>query len=182
MLALLILAVGLAMDSFAVSLVRGSTSRKKLIPAIELGLAFGLAQGLMPLLGWGLGAAFGRSFENIDHWIAFVLLGVLGSRMIAESFSESEAPSGTHHGRLFGLTVAAFATSVDAAVAGLTLPLLGVAIPIACLIIGSTTAILCTAGFLAASYLGERTGQLAERIGGLVLIGLGVKILISHLS
>lgn len=98
MLALLILAVGLAMDSFAVSLVRGSTSRKKLIPAIELGLVFGLAQGLMPLLGWGLGAAFGRSFENIDHWIAFVLLGVLGSRMIAESFSESEAPSGTHHG------------------------------------------------------------------------------------
>ena len=85
MFALLILSVGLAMDAVAVSLVRGTVGQRRLLPALELGAAFGLAQGVMPLLGWALSEAFGAAFESVDHWIAFALLSVLGARMFWEA-------------------------------------------------------------------------------------------------
>ncbi|HEX8666771.1 MAG TPA: manganese efflux pump MntP family protein [Allosphingosinicella sp.] len=182
MFALFVLSLGLAMDAFAVSLVRGSTGEKRLVRAAELGLAFGLAQGLMPLLGWALGLAFGNRFESFDHWIAFVLLGVLGGRMLVEAASSDGGPAPGGHTRLLGLATAAFATSVDAAAAGLTLPLLGVMIPAACLTIGATTALLCTIGYALGSRVAGRLGKRAELLGGLVLIGLGIKILVEHLS
>jgi putative Mn2+ efflux pump MntP len=87
MLALLVLSVGLAMDAFAVSLVRGSIGPKTFWRATEVGVAFGLSQGLMPLIGWGLGQAFKGAFQAFDHWIAFLLLLVLGLRMIREAES-----------------------------------------------------------------------------------------------
>lgn len=182
MLALLILSVGLAMDAFAVSLVRGSVGERSAVRALELGLAFGLAQGLMPLLGWALADTFHGTFEAIDHWIAFVLLAVLGGRMLMEAFSADEDRKVGEHSRLFGLAVAAFATSIDAAAAGMTFTLLGVAVPIACLTIGATTAVLCSAGYVLGSRVPEHWGKVAEIVGGLVLIGLGVRILVEHLA
>jgi putative Mn2+ efflux pump MntP len=182
MLALLVLSVGLAMDAFAVSLVRGSTGEKRLVRAAELGLAFGLAQGLMPLLGWALGLAFGDRFQAFDHWIAFVLLSVLGGRMLFEAASDEEERVAGGHTRLLGLATAAFATSIDAAAAGLALPLLGIMVPVACLTIGATTALLCTIGYSLGSRVGGRLGRRAELLGGTVLIGLGLKILVEHLS
>jgi len=182
MLTLLFLSLGLAMDAFAVSLVRGSVGEKSVARAVELGLVFGLAQGLMPLIGWALGQAVGPLFQAVDHWIAFGLLALLGGRMLWEAaFAGEEAPAGKHS-RLFGLATAAFATSIDAAAAGLTLSIFGVALPAACLTIGATTAILCTAGYLLGSRVSGRVGKSAEVFGGLVLIGLGIRILVQHLT
>ena len=170
------------MDAFAVSLVRGSTGPRSLSRALEMGLAFGLAQGLMPLLGWGLGLAFTDAFRRFDHWIAFSLLVVLGGRMLVEALSSQGDTAAGHHGRLLGLLTAAFATSVDAAAAGLALPMLGTSIPLACATIGATTALLCTAGYIAGAHASQRAGKGAEFLGGLVLIGLGIKILVEHLT
>jgi len=182
MLALLFLSVALAMDAFAVSLVRGSVGDRRKVRALELGVAFGLAQGLMPLLGWALGQAVGALFQAVDHWIAFGLLGLLGGRMLWEAASRDQTSEPGMHSRLFGLATSAFATSIDAAAAGVTLSILGVSVPAACLTIGATTAILCTAGYLVGARVSGRLGKLAEVFGGLVLIALGVKILVEHLS
>ena len=181
MLALAILAIGLAMDAFAVSLVRGATGARHILRALELGFAFGLAQGLMPLLGWAAGEAFGDTFRSFDHWIAFGLLGLLGGKMVREALSAGDEPPASH-GRLLGLVTAAFATSIDAAAAGLTLSLFGLAIPTACLVIGLTTALLCTLGYLAGARVSGRSGASAELLGGIILIALGIKILVEHLS
>jgi len=182
MLALLALSFALAMDAFAVSLVRGSVGHRSLVRAIELGLLFGLAQGMMPLVGWGLGLAFAEPFQAYDHWIAFVLLAGLGGRMLLEAVDKGEENKVGTHSRFLGLAVAAFATSVDAAAAGLTLPLLATAIPASCLAIGATTFILCTLGYWLGGSVPARGGKIAELIGGLILIGLGTKILIEHIS
>lgn len=182
MLALLVLSIGLAMDAFAVSLVRGSVGERSAVRAAELGLAFGLAQGLMPLLGWALADTLGGTFRAYDHWIAFTLLAVLGGRMLMEAFSADEEHKPGTHSRLLGLATAAFATSIDAAAAGMTFSLLGMSVPVACLTIGATTAVLCSAGYLLGSRVPERMGNLAEVLGGLVLIGLGIKILLEHLA
>ena len=180
MLALLVLSLGLAMDAFAVSLVRGSVGERSAVRAAELGLAFGAAQGLMPLLGWALADTFEGALE--DAGAAGAVLAVLGGRMLTEAFSADEERKPGEHSRLLGLATAAFATSIDAAAAGMTFNLLGLAVPVACLTIGATTAVLCTAGYLLGSRVPERMGKMAEVLGGLVLIGLGVRILLEHLA
>ena len=182
MLALLFLSLGLAMDAFAVSLARGAAGEQRLVRAVELGVLFGLAQGLMPLLGWLLGQVFSESFKSFDHWIAFVLLAGLGWRMLLEATSDDGEEEVGAHGRWLGLLLSAFATSVDAAAAGLTLPLLETAIPLACLTIGATTALLCTLGYMAGAHASKRAGKGAEIFGGIILIALGAKILVEHLT
>ena len=182
MIALLVLSVGLAMDAFAVSLVRGSVGQRSAIRSLEIGAAFGLAQGIMPLIGWGLGRAFEGEIETFDHWIAFALLLVLGIRMLREALADEEGAEPPLRDHFLGLATAALATSIDAAAAGLTLPLLGVPITLACLTIGATTAVLCTIGYAIGSRSTGTLGKRAEIVGGLVLIGLGFKILIEHLS
>jgi putative Mn2+ efflux pump MntP len=174
------LAVGLAMDAFAVSVAQGASVRPGWRGALRIGAAFGLAQGLMPLIGWGLGTAFADWIRSIDHWVAFALLGVLGAKMLREGFAAEDATSTPV---LVGWTLAgaAVATSVDAAAAGLTLPMLGVSIWIACLAIGVITGILCFAGVLIGAVSGGRLGRYAEIAGGLILIGIGTSILIEHL-
>ena len=179
---LFILALALAMDAVAVSLVRGSAEGHNLSEAINLGAVFGLAQGLMPLVGWVLGVAFAGAFQSFDHWIAFSLLGLLGVRMIHEGLTGDDTKEVQTSASVLSLLVAAFATSIDAAAAGITLPLLGVAIPVACLVIGFTTGALCTAGYLVGTKVSSKTGKWAEIVGGLVLLGLGTRILIQHLS
>lgn len=182
MLSLFILALALAMDAVAVSLVRGSAEGHNLSEAIKLGAVFGLAQGLMPLVGWVLGVAFAGAFRSFDHWIAFSLLGLLGVRMLHEGLTGDGTKEVETRASVLSLLVAAFATSIDAAAAGITLPLLGVAIPVACLVIGFTTGALCIAGYLVGTKVSSKTGKWAEIAGGLVLLGLGTRILIQHLS
>jgi manganese efflux pump family protein len=182
-LAVFLLAFALAMDALALSLVRGCAAGHQLSEAVKCGATFGLAQGLMPIVGWSLGLAFAESFQSVDHWIAFTLLSVLGAMMLKAGFTSDREPAGLQSAlSMLGLLAAAFATSVDAAAAGLALPLLGLAIPAACLIIGATTAVLCTIGYLVGARISPLAGKWAERIGGVVLIGLGIRILVQHLG
>ena len=180
MLGLFFLAIGLAMDAVAVSLVRGATGEHRWIRALEVGLAFGVAQGVMPLLGWGLGAAFSDRIAAFDHWIAFLLLGFLGIRMLREAASDKGPSTVRARNYYAGLAIAAIATSIDAAAAGITLPMLGQPIGTACAVIGGVTAALCVAAYWLGLRASPRSGKIAEIIGGLVLIGLGTRILVEH--
>jgi putative Mn2+ efflux pump MntP len=177
------LALGLSMDAFAASLSQGAAVKKRqhLRHALSVGTAFGLAQGLMPLLGWWLGLAFKGIFEAVDHWIAFVLLLALGGRMIAASFSaESGTRTPVAKGRY--LAVLAIATSIDAAAAGITLALFEIPVPVACAIIGVVTFLVSIGGVMIGRSAGHRLGSMAEIVGGLTLIALGTKILLQHLG
>jgi putative Mn2+ efflux pump MntP len=184
MIALLLLALALAMDALVVSIARGAAGPHRLRPALDTGLAFGVAQGVMPLIGWALGALFAGVIEAVDHWVAFGLLGFLGVRMILAALSEEDETLGAGQGAGYWhvLAAAAVATSIDAAAAGLTLDLLGVPVWLACLIIAAVTAALCVPGYWFAARIGLRFGKLAEMVGGVVLIGLGCKILVEHLA
>lgn len=177
---LLALALGLAMDAFAVSVAQGASGRPGTAGALRIGAAFGVAQGLMPLIGWALGAAFEGAIRNVDHWVAFVLLGLLGTKMLREGLAGADA---TPAPALIGwaLLGAAVATSVDAAAAGITLPMIGAPVAIACGVIGLVTAALCVAGVRIGAAYGARLGKLAEITGGTLLILIGAKILIQHL-
>ena len=187
MFALLALAFALAMDAFAVSLVRAATSPREWIRALEIGAAFGLAQGLMPLIGWAATEALGAWFKAVDHWIAFVLLSYLGWKLLKEALSADDRAGVGQHSRRLGLLIAAFATSIDAAAAGITLPLFGFYLPVACLVIGVTTGALCAIGYLTVLSIGARAARsawasrAAEIAGGIILIILGLRILITHL-
>ena len=191
MTALFLLALALAADAFAVSIARGAAGTHSLGRALETGLVFGAAQGIMPLIGWALGALFLRYIEAVDHWIAFALLAFLGVRMLQAAFSsedeEGAEPPGLSRNRSLGahwlvLGTAAVATSIDAAAAGLTLDLFGLPVWLSCAVIAGVTAVLCVPGYWFASKIGGRFGHIAEGFGGVVLIGLGVKILVEHLG
>lgn len=180
-----LLAVALAMDAFAVALVRGCVSRANWVQCALVGLMFGAAQGLMPLIGWGLGVAFRDLIATWDHWLAFGLLGVLGIRMIREGLqtADADAPDPTQTSLTFGaLLIAAIATSIDAAAAGLTLDTFGFPVALSCAVIAGVTAILSFTGCAAGRRLGPLAGKRAELFGGLVLIALGTNLLFEHLS
>lgn len=182
MLAVIILAVGLAMDAVAVALVRGATGEHRIVRAIEVGAVFGLAQGLLPIAGWMIGLAFDDLIAPFDHWIAFGLLGFLGVRMILEAFSKDTsgaAPRARSH--YAGLALAALATSLDAGAAGLTLPLFNPPVIVSCVAIAAVTGALCVPAYWLGTRLSARFGKAAEIVGGCALIGIGAHILTSHL-
>ena len=188
MIGILVLAVALAMDAFAVSLVRGAAGEHSLRRAVETGLAFGIAQGLMPLLGWLLGTLLAGWIETIDHWIAFAVLAFLGGRMIMEGMSGDHdedvggpvTDAAGHGGGYGALALAALATSIDAAAAGLTLELFALPVWLSCLVIGTVTALICIPAYWFASRIGRSLGSKAEIFGGVVLIGIGLNIMLGH--
>jgi putative Mn2+ efflux pump MntP len=182
MTTIVILALALAADAFAAALSRGAVagthSRSAL--ALRVGVAFGAAQGLMAAAGWALGAAFDRWIRDIDHWVAFVLLAAIGVHMLFESaHADSDAITPRATGA-WALATAAIATSIDAAAAGVTLPLLDMPVLASCVIIGGVTLALSSAGVYIGAAAGAMIGRRAEALGGLVLIALGVKILVEH--
>lgn len=178
-ISLLLLSLALAMDAFAAAVAHGASSRPNHLAALRMSLAFGLAQAIMPLFGRGLGVAFGSIIEAVDHWIALVLLGILGVRMIGEGL-ERDPEETVRPLTIWPLLVAAVATSIDAAVAGITLPTFGVPILAACAVIGLTTAVLTYPGVFLGALAGAKLGKRAEILGGLILIGLGIKIFVEH--
>ncbi|MFC3100541.1 manganese efflux pump MntP family protein [Altererythrobacter lauratis] len=188
MLPLFLLALALAADAFAVSIARGAAGPHSIARALETGLAFGAAQGIMPLLGWALGALFMAYIAAVDHWIAFGLLSFLGVRMLFAAFSEGDddaAPEVAEAGRgshVAVLLIAAFATSIDAAAAGLTLDLFGLPVWFSCAVIAGVTAAVCVPAYWFASRIGGKFGHMAEGAGGVVLVGLGAKILFEHMA
>lgn len=176
------LALALAADAFAVALCQGSTARPGWRDAVRIGAAFGSAQALMPLAGWGLGVAFASAIQQVDHWVAFLLLSALGLKTLKEGLSGDAGCEGELRPLAgWALASAALATSIDAAAAGVTLPTLGVPILLACGIIGAITLALSAAAVLFGGLGGARLGKRAEVLGGLALILLGAKILVEHL-
>ena len=178
---LFILALGLSMDAFAVSICKGlSVPKLQAKHCLICGVYFGGFQALMPLIGWALGIRFQSMITNIDHWIAFVLLAVIGANMIKESFSKEEECPDASFGFKTMLTLAV-ATSIDALAVGVTFAFLDVSIVPAVLLIGATTFVCSAVGVKIGNVFGNRFQSKAEFLGGLVLIAIGLKILIEHL-
>jgi putative Mn2+ efflux pump MntP len=174
-LAAVVLAFGLAMDATAVAAVRGLARRAG--DAVILPVLFGGAQAGMAALGWALGAWGGRHVATFDHWIAFGLLVLIGGKMIVEALRGGDEEPPPARWSLY--LVLALATSIDAAAAGITLPLLAVHPAIALVLIGTITWACSLAGYLGARALGG--GRKLEVLGGVILVALGVKILVEHL-
>ncbi len=178
---LLLLAVGLSMDAVAVAVCKGlSVRRLKARQAIITGLWFGGFQAAMPLIGYGLGRQFQAYIVSVDHWVAFILLGLLGVNMIKESCGEAEATNASFSVR--AMLPMALATSIDALAVGVTFAFLGVDILSAVTFIGVITFALSVPGVWAGHLFGARLKSHAERIGGMVLILMGLKILLEHLG
>ena len=180
---LFIIAVGLSMDAFAVSICKGlSVQRVSLRHAACAGLWFGGFQALMPLLGWLLGSRFQAAIERYDHWIAFVLLVFLGVNMLREARSgdQEECTDSSFAWRV--MLAMALATSIDALAVGVTFAFLRVHILPAILFIGCTTFLLSALGVRLGSVFGRRYRTAAEILGGVILIVMGVKILLEHLG
>lgn len=183
---LLLIGVGLSMDAFAVAICQGlSMPRLNWRHAGVIGLYFGGFQALMPLLGWILGSQFARYIQNVDHWVAFVLLGLIGGNMIREALSPEEeeeacaCSGGLDHRKLFLMAVA---TSIDALAVGVTFAFLRVKIVPAVTIIGCTTFCLSVVGVAVGNFFGTRYQRRAELAGGIILVLLGSKILLEHLG
>jgi len=179
---ILLLAFGLAMDAFAVSISCGITSKKeqKMADALRCGIAFGVFQSAMVAAGWVLGAAFSNFIEPIDHWIAFVLLAFIGGKMIFEAIrEESEGMQLTGMKMLLTL---ALATSIDAMAAGIGIAAIGYSIVLPIILVGVVALVLSFCGVLLGCVLGNgKCEKFFNILGGVILIGLGIKILIEHL-
>lgn len=179
---ILLLAVGLSMDAFAVSVCKGLSMRTSSLRAgVICGAWFGGFQALMPLIGFFLGTMFAGVISSFDHWVAFGLLVIIGLNMLKEAFSkEEEQTDGDLSPRT--MFVMAVATSIDALAMGVTFAFLQVNIAFAVLFIGVTTFVLSAVGLKIGNIFGARFKTLAERFGGAVLILMGVKILLEHLG
>lgn len=177
---LILIAIGLAMDAFAISICKGLASRQKsAVNGVIAGTYFGLAQAIMPLLGYLIGQQFIRVVENIDHWIIFLILGYIGVNMIKEASSCELVEANFGFKSMFPLAIA---TSIDALATGITLSLLNVSIYMAIAFIGGITFLLSFIGVYMGTMLGEKFKMRAEIFGGIVLIFLGIKILLEHLG
>lgn len=181
LLELILIAIGLSMDAFAVSICKGlSVSRVRAKHAAVAGLYFGGFQALMPLIGFLLGVQFSSLIESFDHWIAFVLLGIIGINMIRESCEcGDELNNSFAFSSMFPLAVA---TSIDALAVGVTFAFLKVNILPAVIFIGVTTFILSAVGIKIGNIFGLKYKSKAEKLGGIVLILMGIKILLDHLG
>lgn len=179
---LFVIAVGLSMDAFAVSVCKGlSVPQLRTSHSLICGAYFGGFQALMPLLGWLLGVRFQAMIVTIDHWIAFVLLGIIGINMVRESREEDDGCVDCSFSPQAMLPMA-LATSIDALAVGVTFAFLQVDILPAVLFIGVTTFVLSGAGARVGAVFGARFRSKAELAGGVILILMGVKILLEHLG
>lgn len=184
---LFLMGVGLSMDAFAVSVCKGLAMRRvNKKQAFVIGLFFGGFQALMPLLGWTLGIQFEQYITSIDHWIAFILLGFIGGKMIVEAVKpddesvevkEMDPPLNIKE-----MFVLAIATSIDALAVGITFAFLDYPIVESIIIIGITTFVISIIGVYIGNFFGSMYKKKAELAGGIILVLLGVKILLEHLG
>jgi manganese efflux pump family protein len=177
---ILLIAIGLSMDATAVAIVKGITVTKdRRRSAIMLASFFGGFQMLMPLIGWLAGLGLKDTIMEIDHWIAFGLLGSIGVKMIYDSIKGEE--EGEEDVTLYAAFILAVATSIDALMVGLSFAFLETSIFVPILMIGTVTFVLSLAGFYFGSKIGTVLGNRIKILGGIILILIGVKILAEHL-
>lgn len=179
---LIVLSIGLAMDAFAVSICKGISMKKmNWKKSIVIALYFGGFQALMPAIGYFLGTAFESIVVNIDHWIAFLLLSIIGGNMIKESFGSDN--NNTNDDVSFKtMFTLAIATSIDALAVGIPFAFFKINIVFAISLIGFVTFILCVVGTKIGNKFGSKYENKAERFGGVLLVLLGIKILLEHLN
>ena len=179
-ISILLIAVGLAMDSLAVSISGGIVMRPFCIrQSLRLALTMGIFQGGMTLLGWLMGVSFSSYITAFDHWIAFILLGFLGGKMIYESFGEEETTISSFSTKT--LLTLGVATSIDALAVGVSMAFLKTSIYFPAFIIGFVTFALSLIGVISGYRFGKIKGINVELFGGIILIAIGVKLLIEHL-
>lgn len=179
-MSLLLLAIALSLDVFAVALSRGVAAppRAVLRTALTVGGAVGVAHGLMPLIGWSLTSAMAALLRDVDHWIAFVLLVLIGAHMLRESRHPDGGGPATNGGT--SLLALAVATSIDAAVAGGTFAGLGQPVAIGCTALALAAFLFAVAGVYLGRVAGDALGARAQVAGGLVLILLAIRIVVEH--
>ena len=180
-LEIFLIGVGLSMDAFAVSICKGLSTRVlKLKHALTCGIYFGFFQGFMPLVGYLLGTQFKDKIESIDHWIAFLLLFFIGFNMLKEAFGDEEEVDADFSFK--AMIPLAVATSIDALAVGVTFAFLKVDIILAISLIAFTTFVISMAGVKIGHIFGLKYKSKAEIAGGIILIGMGIKILLEHLG
>lgn len=179
---LIIIAVGVSMDAFAVSICKGLSVRR-LRPGYMMSAAlwFGGFQALMPLIGYFVGISFTDFVADVDHWIAFVLLGIIGGKMMKEAFQKEEDCECNPDFSVRTMALLAVATSIDALAVGVSLAFLRADIWMSILIIGLMTGAFSALGVLLGNLFGNRFKSKAEFAGGFILVGIGIKILLEHL-
>ena len=188
----MLLAVGVSMDAFAVSICKGLAMKKATLKAgLTCGLWFGGFQALMPLIGFFLGTLFAEAIEAVDHWVAFILLGIIGINMLKEAFEKDECECcADANADLSAKTmfIMAIATSIDALAVGISLAMAGLrifgmdGIFAAVTLIGLCTCAFCTVGVKIGNIFGGRFEKKAQIAGGVILILLGTRILLEHLG
>lgn len=177
-----LLGIGLAMDAFAVSICKGLSMKKmNWKNAIIIALYFGIFQALMPMIGYFLGTTFESFVTTFDHWIAFILLALIGGNMIKESF-DNEDEKKNDKVDFKTMIVLALATSIDALAVGITFAFFDVNLLLAVAIIGIITFIISIFGVKIGNKFGDKYQNKAELIGGIILVILGIKILLEHLN
>lgn len=185
LLEIFLIGVGLSMDAFAVAVCKGLNMKKiNYLHTVIIALFFGAFQAIMPFLGWFLGKQFESYITNIDHWVAFVLLGIIGGKMIYEALTEKEEDACPNDEKLDikELFLLAVATSIDALAVGITFAFLKVNIWSSISIIGVTTFILSCVGVAIGNHFGAKYQSKAELAGGIILVLIGLKILLEHLG
>lgn len=181
LLSIFFIAIGLAMDTFAVSLgISTGNLERNYRQIFRLSFHFALFQGLMTLIGWLAGSAIEKWITAIDHWVILALLAWIGIRMIIGGFSKKEEKNNGDPSRGASLVILSIATSLDALAVGIGLAFLQINIAIACSIIAIVTLIISWVGGFAGSSLGMKFGKRMEVIGGLILLGIGIRILFTH--
>ena len=179
---LIVLSIGLAMDAFAVAVCKGlSMSKMDWKKGCIIGAYFGIFQALMPLIGYLLGVNFQEKIQSVDHWIAFILLGIIGLNMLKEALSK-ETETANDSIKFKDMLILAIATSIDALAVGITFAFLKVNILLAISLIGIITFAISVAGVKIGNVFGSKYEKKAELVGGLILVILGVKILLEHLG
>lgn len=184
LLSIIIIGIGLSMDAFAAALVKGlCTQDHRFRFALKIGLYFGFFQGCMTLLGYYLGLSFSELINSFDHWIAFILLSIIGGKMLYEGMQKKDLSCEVDPGTDFkSMTLVSIATSIDALAVGISFALLTTHIVSTAIIIGLVTLSLSILGVLIGKRYAVFLDNKAEILGGIVLIGIGLKILFDHLA
>lgn len=181
-ISIVILAFSMSVDAFAAAIGRGaSLERPRFSEALRTGLVFGVIEAITPVVGWAAGVAASSLVQAVDHWIAFVLLAAVGIRMVYAAIWKSEDAAPVR--RSIGVLMAtAIGTSLDAMAVGVSLAFLNVNIVVIAIAVGLATFLMAAGGMLVGRMIGNRLGRLAEAIAGMALFGLGLKILVEHLT
>ena len=180
-ISIILIAIGLSMDSFAVSVTNGLTIRELNVKRILIiSFSFAVFQAFMPLIGWFAGIGIEKYIKELDHWIAFTLLSFIGTKMIYDGFKKNNNKKDSEL-KILTLIGQSFATSIDAFAIGISFALLNLSIVTPVVIIGLITFGFSLIGLYLGKYFGKKIGKSAEIFGGIVIIGIGLKIIIEHI-